>query len=57
MLKFLCKIFYFKTPRVMMNNFILKEKMDSLKSIAKSGHYKNRMYIAERIKLFSNKTN
>lgn len=54
MIKLLYKIFYFKIPRIILNHFILKEKMSSLKTIAKSGHYKNRLYIAERIKSFSN---
>ena len=54
MLKFLYKISYFKIPEFIMNNFVLRQKMNSLKTIAKSGHYKNRMYIVERINLLSN---
>ena len=53
MLKFLLKILYFKVPNFILTFLIEKEKMNSIGIIGKDGHYKNRIYLAEYIQVFS----
>jgi len=53
MLLYLYKILYFKFPNFIMQEFISKEKMNSLSIICKSGHYKNRIFIVENLSLIS----
>ena len=53
MFKFLLKILYFKVPNFILTFLIEKEKMNSIGIIGKDGHYKNRIYLAEYIQVFS----
>ena len=54
MLKILYKISYFKIPVFLMKYLISKKKIKSLKVVSKHGHYKDRIYIAEKINALSN---
>jgi|TARA_B110000240_G_scaffold92237_1_gene104770 hypothetical protein len=53
MFKFLLKILYFKVPNFILNFLIKKDKMNSIEIIGKDGHYKNRIYLAKYIHVFS----
>jgi len=48
-LKILYSLFYFKIPRFILKKFISNNN-DALDIIAKRGHYKDRIYLAENIK-------
>ena len=51
MLKIIYFFFYLKFPDSLIDFFIANNKIQTLKMIAKKGHYKNRIQIAENLKL------
>ena len=48
-LQFTYYLFYLKIPRYIIQKWIISQRVNTLLVVAKKGHYKNRLYLAEHI--------